>query len=103
MTIFPATEPRMEKARRRYSARDIGTRREYDRKAEFPQESLHALREPVVARGTSEEGGTLGLVVTTCLIAKRYEKVPFDGDVLQIPWKRWRRSARFRPVQRPTL
>ena len=72
---------------------------EYDRKAAFPRESLHALRDAGLwSMRVPQQYGGLGLdLVTTCLIVEEVAKnVRQRRCALRCISKRWRRSARFR-------
>src|SRR5574341_2032298 len=79
MNYFPLTPAQHEWQERiaEMSARDIGPRAaEYDRKAQFPQASLHALRDAGLwAIRVPQQYGGLGLdLVTTCLIVEEIAK-----------------------------
>ena len=79
MNYFPRTTLQHEWQERtaEMSTRDIGPRAEaYDRKAAFPRESLHALREAGLwAMRVPQQYGGLGLdLVTTCLIVEEVAK-----------------------------
>jgi hypothetical protein len=88
------------------SARDIGPRAaEYDRTAAFPQASLNALRDAALwSIRVPQKYGWPRAGSGDDLPDRRgsREKVSFDGDVLQdaCTWRRWRRSATFRPRTR---
>ena len=73
MNYFPLTKEQQEWKERtaEIAERDIGSRAaEYDRKAEFPQESLNALRDAGLwSMHVPQKYGVIGLdLVTTCLI-----------------------------------
>ncbi len=79
MNYFPLTNDQQEWKERAavIAERDIGPRAaEYDRKAEFPQESLNALRDAGLwSLRVPQKYGGLGLdLVTTCLIVEEISK-----------------------------
>ena len=79
MNYFPLTTIQHEWQERtaEMSTRDIGPRaEEYDRKAAFPRESLHALRDAGLwSMRVPQQYGGLGLdLVTTCLIVEEVAK-----------------------------
>jgi len=79
MNYFPLTAAQQAWQERaaEISARDIGPRAaEYDRKAQFPQESLNALRDAGLwAIRVPQQYGGLGLdLVTTCLVVEEVAK-----------------------------
>jgi alkylation response protein AidB-like acyl-CoA dehydrogenase len=79
MNYFPLTTAQQEWQERtaEISDRDIGPRAaDYDRKAEFPQESLYALRDAGLwSIRVPQQYGGLGLdLVTTCLIVEEVAK-----------------------------
>ena len=79
MNYFPVTTIQHEWQERtaEMSTRDIGPRaEEYDRKAAFPRESLHALRDAGLwPMRVPQRYGGLGLdLVTTCLIVEEVAK-----------------------------
>ena len=103
MNYFPLTtvQHAWQERTAELSAREIGPRAaEVDRKAEFPHASLHALRDAGLwSIRVPQQYGGLGLdLVTTCLIVEEVaSSVRRRRCATRCTWRRWRRSARFRP------